>query len=80
MKRSTVAKRKRAAKAIEALTPAERLVFDELLKGKSAIEIGRSLKISPFTVSNHTRRIFAAFETNSRAAILAMFVVPLDEG
>jgi DNA-binding CsgD family transcriptional regulator len=79
MKRSTIAKRKRAAKSIEALTPSERRVLDELLKGKSARDIGRALGNSPFTISNHTRRIFAAFGTNSRSEILAMFVVPLEE-
>jgi DNA-binding CsgD family transcriptional regulator len=79
MKRATLAKRKRAAKYMESLTPAEHRVLAHLIQGKSAKEIGRALGRSPFTVSNHTRKIFLAFGTNSRATILAMFVVPLDE-
>jgi DNA-binding CsgD family transcriptional regulator len=69
--------RKKAQKCIAQLSPAEKAVYDRILQGKSAIEIAKELRRSPFTVSNHTRKIFEAFGTQSRSKLLAMLVVPL---
>jgi DNA-binding NarL/FixJ family response regulator len=69
-------RRARAERIADALTPAERRVLDRLLLGESAKSIGMKLDLSTFTVSNHTRAIFSAFGAHSRAAVLALFVVP----
>ena len=67
--------RAKAERSIGKLTPAQTAVFAHILRGRSAIEIGKKLGISPFTVSNHTRVIFDAFKTNSRTELMAAFVV-----
>jgi DNA-binding CsgD family transcriptional regulator len=56
------------------LTPAELTVLLRLLAGKSAKAIAASLERSHFTINNHTRKIFAAFNVNSRAQLLARCV------
>lgn len=53
------------------LSTAERSVLRELLAGKSAREIARSLGRSTFTVNNHTRRLFEVFGVHSRALLIA---------
>lgn len=53
------------------LSTAEQRVFQQLLQGKSAKTIAASLDRSHHTVSNHTRKIFAAFRVNSRTRLLA---------
>jgi DNA-binding CsgD family transcriptional regulator len=59
---------------LAALTPAERTVLVRLLAGKSAKAIAASLGRSHFTINNHTRKIFSAFDVNSRARLLARCV------
>jgi DNA-binding CsgD family transcriptional regulator len=56
---------------VDRLTPAERVVLFELLRGKSAKDIADGLDRSQHTVINHTRKVFAAFEVSSRARLLA---------
>jgi DNA-binding CsgD family transcriptional regulator len=68
--------RNQAVKNAAKLTPAERVVFDCLLQGLSTSEIATKLDRSRFTVSNHIRRIFDTFGVSSRAAVIALFVVP----
>ena len=70
--------RNRVKKSLQLLSPAEKAVYDRIVQGKSAVEIAKELKRSPFTVSNHTRKIFEAFGTQSRSKLLAMLVVPID--
>jgi DNA-binding CsgD family transcriptional regulator len=65
---------KRGRTPISRLTPAERVVLARLLRGESAKAIGEALERSPFTISNHTRKIFAAFELNSRSKVIARCV------
>ena len=62
---------RREASPLDALTSAERRILRELLVGKSAKTIAISLGRSPHTVSNHTRKIFAAFAVTSRGRLLA---------
>jgi DNA-binding CsgD family transcriptional regulator len=57
--------------AIERLSAAERNVLREILKGKSSREAAEALGRSPFTVNNHTRRIFDVFGVRSRGALIA---------
>ncbi len=56
------------------LTNAERGVLLELLHGKSTREIAEESERSEYTISNHTRKIFAAFEVHSRSRLLARCV------
>jgi DNA-binding CsgD family transcriptional regulator len=56
---------------LDLLTPAERVVFFELLRGKTAKAIAAELDRSQHTVINHTRKVFAAFGVSSRAKLLA---------
>jgi DNA-binding CsgD family transcriptional regulator len=56
---------------VDRLTPAERVVLFELLRGKSAKDIADGLDRSQHTVINHTRKVFAAFGVSSRAKLLA---------
>jgi DNA-binding CsgD family transcriptional regulator len=65
---------KRNKNPIFQLTPAERVVLARLLRGESAKAIGDALERSPFTISNHTRKIFAAFDLNSRSKVIARCV------
>jgi len=65
---------KRGKSPVFALTPAERVVLARLLRGESAKAIGEALERSPFTISNHTRKIFAAFDLNSRSKVIARCV------
>jgi len=59
------------ASPVDLLSPAERVVLGYLLGGDSAKTIAAKLDRSPFTISNHTRKIFQAFELNSRGKVIA---------
>jgi DNA-binding NarL/FixJ family response regulator len=69
-----VADLKRARNPVSRLTPAERVVLARLLRGEAAKAIGEALERSPYTISNHTRKILAAFELNSRSKLIARCV------
>ncbi len=69
-----VADLKRARNPVSRLTPAERVVLARLLRGEAAKAIGEALERSPHTISNHTRKILAAFELNSRSKLIARCV------
>ena len=56
------------------LPPMQQRVFEELCHGKSTAEIARSLERSEYTVSNHIKEIFKAFDVKSRSALLAKAV------
>ena len=53
------------------LPPMQRRVFAEVCQGKSTAAIAKSLGRSEFTVSNHIKAIFKAFDVNSRPALIA---------
>lgn len=57
--------------AIARLTPAQRRVFDMLVAGKPTQEMAARLGRSVFTVRNHIKAIFVAFDVNTRAALVA---------
>ncbi|MEK6262284.1 MAG: FHA domain-containing protein [Planctomycetota bacterium] len=54
------------------LTPAQRRVYDEFLRGHSEKEAARALKISTNTVHSHSRAIYTAFKVSSRAELLSL--------
>lgn len=53
------------------LPPMQRRVFVEVCQGKSTAAIAKSLGRSAFTISNHIKAIFKAFDVNSRPALIA---------
>lgn len=56
------------------LSPAERRVFDCLVKGLAEKQISTGLGLSPHTVHNHIREIFRAFHVHSKAELLAQLL------
>lgn len=56
------------------LTRRESEVFVHLLAGESRDEIARALYISPYTVQDHLKRIYAKTGVNSRRGLVAMLV------
>lgn len=60
-----------STEATKELTTAQKLVYRELLKGKSYQNIGDTLGISKNTVGQHVQRIYKALEINSRAELMA---------
>jgi DNA-binding CsgD family transcriptional regulator len=61
----------RAQRAADALTPAQREVYELLLSGKPTRDIAAQLGRSEFTVRNHIKVIFRKMKVNSRAALLS---------
>lgn len=57
------------------LSNAHKRVFQEVLKGKSAMDIASTLGISPSTARVHIVAIKKAFEVRSRLQLMALFVV-----
>jgi DNA-binding CsgD family transcriptional regulator len=60
-----------ASGPIAKLTPAQRRVFDMLVAGKPTEEVASRLGRSIFTVRNHIKAIFLAFDVKTRAALVA---------
>ena len=54
------------------LTPAQRRVYEELLKGRSEKEVATALGIGVNTVHTHSRAIYSTFNVSSRAELLAL--------
>ena len=55
----------------EQLTPAQRRVYEQLLRGRSEKEIKVQLGISINTVHSHSRAIYKRFEVSSRAELIS---------
>lgn len=53
------------------LSPAQSRVYHELLNGISEKDIAQKLQLSPHTVHNHVREIYAKFQVHSRAELMA---------
>ena len=53
------------------LTPAQRRVYEQLLRGRSEKEIAVQLGISINTVHSHSRAIYKRFEVSSRAELIS---------
>lgn len=64
-----------AESQFRALSPAQCRVFHELLNGISEKDIAQKLGLSPHTVHNHVREIYARFHVHSRAELLAQCLV-----
>lgn len=57
---------------VENLTPAQRTVYDLLIRGLSARQISERLGRSEFTVRNHVKAVFKCVNVRSRASLLAL--------
>jgi len=56
-------------------TKREQQVFYQMLRGRTKPdEIGRKLKISSFTATNHINHMIDKCETNSKAGMLVKFI------
>jgi DNA-binding NarL/FixJ family response regulator len=56
--------------ATDNLTPAQRAVLELMLQGRGTEEIATTLGRSTFTVRNHIKAIFKAFDVTSRPALI----------
>ena len=63
---------------LERLTPAQRVVFDLILQGRSTTEIAQVLGRSTFTVRNHVKAIFKSYGVSSRAALIVKSCRPAE--
>lgn len=61
--------------AVHGLTARESDVLAEVLAGRSGDDIARALHISPYTVQDHLKSIFAKTGVNSRQGLLARLVL-----
>jgi DNA-binding CsgD family transcriptional regulator len=57
--------------AAPSLPPMQQRVFEQLCRGLSTAEIAKNLDRSEFTIKNHIKLIFKAYNVNSRASLLA---------
>jgi DNA-binding CsgD family transcriptional regulator len=55
------------------LSDREREILDWVRKGKTNLEIGAILGISPYTVKNHLQRIFRKLDVLNRAQAIGKF-------
>ncbi len=55
----------------DSLTPAQKRVFELLIKGKTEKDIAGILELSPHTIHSHVKDIYVAFGVHSRAELLA---------
>ncbi|MEK6261510.1 MAG: FHA domain-containing protein [Planctomycetota bacterium] len=54
------------------LTPAQRRVYDEFLRGHSEKEAAHALQVSVNTVHTHSRAIYTTYGVSSRAELLSL--------
>jgi DNA-binding CsgD family transcriptional regulator len=59
------------ASGMDGLSPAQRRVLSALLEGNSEKDVATRLKLSPHTVHNHVREIYARFGVHSRPELMA---------
>ena len=52
------------------LPPMQRLVFDEICRGKTTRQIAEELHRSKYTIANHTKLIFKAFGVTNRSSLI----------
>jgi DNA-binding CsgD family transcriptional regulator len=63
------------SRRVPELPPRQKQVLHYLLQGDSLKEIANKLEISPHTVGDYVKKIYKAFNVNSRSELLATFVV-----
>lgn len=56
------------------LTPSERNILDEVVKGKTNKEIAEEVHLSPWTVKTHIRNIYRKMQVNTRAAAVRLAI------
>ncbi len=66
----------RSVPGLDGLSRREREVLDQLLLHRRPPQIARALAISPHTVRNHLKAIFAKLGVHSQAELLELLVVP----
>ena len=53
------------------LTPRQRAVLNQLVRGRTESEVASRLRISPHTVHSHVKKIYRHFGVKRRAKLLA---------
>jgi pSer/pThr/pTyr-binding forkhead associated (FHA) protein len=56
------------------LSPAQRRIFDLLVRGDAEKEIAATVKLSPHTIHNHVKAIYKAYDVHSRGELLAVLL------
>lgn len=64
----------RLSRQFKTITPREREVLDELIRGRTAAEIGKALYLSPKTVENHLARIRQKAGARNSHALMCDYV------
>lgn len=62
--------------ALSSLTRAQKLVYEEMLTGKTYTQIGGALGISKNTVAQHVQKIYRAFKVRTRAQLTSLVSNP----
>jgi DNA-binding NarL/FixJ family response regulator len=62
--------------ALSSLTKAQKLVYEEMLTGKTYTQIGGTLGISKNTVAQHVQKIYRAFKVRTRAQLTSLLRSP----
>lgn len=75
---STIAVPAESISEVNGLSPAQQRVFVALLDGNSEKDVAEKLNLSPHTVHNHVREIYARFEVHSRAELMAKCLLAQD--
>ena len=55
---------------VATLPPMQRLVFDEICRGKTTRQIAEELHRSRYTIANHVKLIFKAFGVKNRSSLM----------
>ncbi len=62
--------------SLSSLTRAQKLVYEEMLTGKTYTQIGGALGISKNTVAQHVQKIYRAFKVRTRAELTSLVKNP----
>ena len=65
--------------ALSSLTKAQKLVYEELLTGKTYTQMGGALGISKHTVAQHVQKIYKAFNVQTRPQLTSLIRNPSSE-
>ena len=56
------------------MTPKQKVIYTELIQGKTYQQIADSLFISPETVKSHCRNIYRQYDVNNRKELMAYII------